>query len=229
MTTPEMLAVMQRENENAVAAVGQVLPDMTVAVEKIAARMKEGGRLFYVGCGTSGRLGVLDAAECPPTFGIAPDRVIAVIAGGERAMRSAIEGSEDDGDAGKRAIAAYGLTETRIRSSVYPPQEARRLCCRQSRKRMPQDAIPWEYPPTQGSAFSRRRYSNYAGHRRGGRHRLNANESRHRAETDPEHDLDGRHDTPRICMPESYDKSETHEPETPGTHDPYYGGTPALQ
>ncbi len=111
MTTPEMLAVMQRENENAVAAVGQVLPDMTVAVEKIAARMKEGGRLFYVGCGTSGRLGVLDAAECPPTFGIAPDRVIAVIAGGERAMRSAIEGSEDDGDAGKRAIAAYGLTD----------------------------------------------------------------------------------------------------------------------
>lgn len=103
MNTEEMLEAMQRENENAAKAVGNALKSIGRVIEKIDIRMKAGGRLIYAGCGTSGRLGVLDASEIPPTFG-AEGKVIALIAGGDKALRKAAEGAEDDEEQGKKDL-----------------------------------------------------------------------------------------------------------------------------
>ena len=111
MATDEMLKVIQQENINAALAVEKALPQITVAVDKISERINRGGRLFYVGCGTSGRLGVLDASECPPTYGVSPDMVVGIISGGEKALRNAVEGAEDNFEAGIRDISKYKLTE----------------------------------------------------------------------------------------------------------------------
>lgn len=99
---------MNEEDARVAAAVERVLPDVARAVDGIVERLKSGGRLFYVGTGTSGRLGVLDAAECPPTFGVAPDLVQGIIAGGYEACYRAVEASEDDREAGGRDLAARG-------------------------------------------------------------------------------------------------------------------------
>ena len=103
MSTEEMLEAMQRENENAAKAVRNALKSIGSVIEKIDIRMKEGGRLIYAGCGTSGRLGVLDASEIPPTFG-AEGKVIGLIAGGDKALRTAAEGAEDDEEQGKKDL-----------------------------------------------------------------------------------------------------------------------------
>lgn len=103
MSTEEMLEAMQRENENAAKAVRNALKSIGSVIEKIDIRMKAGGRLIYAGCGTSGRLGVLDASEIPPTFG-AEGKVIALIAGGDKALRKAAEGAEDDEEQGKKDL-----------------------------------------------------------------------------------------------------------------------------
>jgi len=106
LSTLEMLALINAEDAKAVAAVQSVLPQITAAVERIADAFRSGGRLIYVGAGTSGRLGVLDASECLPTFGVKPEMVFGIIAGGERALTRAIEGAEDDSTAGKQSIIA---------------------------------------------------------------------------------------------------------------------------
>ncbi|WP_062514328.1 N-acetylmuramic acid 6-phosphate etherase [Halobacillus sp. KGW1] len=96
MTTAEILTVMNEEDQKVAEAVRQVLPQITKAVDRISEALKRGGRLFYVGAGTSGRLGVLDASECPPTFQVDYDMVQAVMAGGGEAFFKAKENSEDD-------------------------------------------------------------------------------------------------------------------------------------
>ena len=96
MDTLSMLRVINSEDSKVAEAVGRVLPDIASAVDGIADRLSRGGRLFYVGAGTSGRLGVLDAAECPPTYGTDPEMVQGLIAGGDAAMFRAQEGAEDD-------------------------------------------------------------------------------------------------------------------------------------
>lgn len=111
MTTAEMLSAMQQENINAAMAVGHELDAIGKAVDAIADRMKKGGRLFYIGCGTSGRLGVVDASECPPTYGVPHELVVAIIAGGDGAIRRAAEFAEDSAEAGRRDLGAYTLTE----------------------------------------------------------------------------------------------------------------------
>lgn len=111
MSSADMVALMQEENLNAVHAIDRELPAIAQAIDAISARMQHGGRLFYIGCGTSGRLGVLDASECPPTFGVAPELVVGVIAGGDGALRRAVEGAEDDDAAGRRDLGAHTLTE----------------------------------------------------------------------------------------------------------------------
>ena len=111
MGTREMLERIQCENRCAVEAIESELDAITRAVDEITARMKAGGRLFYIGCGTSGRLGVLDASECPPTFGVTHDRVVGIIAGGDSALRRAAEGAEDSFESGYADLAAYTLTE----------------------------------------------------------------------------------------------------------------------
>lgn len=91
-----LLAAMHEEDQNAVAAVGKILKPLESLLNAIVDKMKQGGRLFYIGAGTSGRLGVLDASECPPTFGTDPSQVVGLIAGGDKALRSSIEDAEDD-------------------------------------------------------------------------------------------------------------------------------------
>ena len=95
----EIVALMNEEDATVATAVRQVLGDVAQAVDEIVQRLQNGGRLFYIGTGTSGRLGVLDASECPPTFGVSPELVQGVIAGGYDACHRAVEASEDDGEA----------------------------------------------------------------------------------------------------------------------------------
>jgi N-acetylmuramic acid 6-phosphate etherase len=100
----EQARLMNEEDHRVPAAVQAVLPQIADAVARITASLRRGGRLVYVGAGTSGRLAVLDAAECPPTFGVDPSRVQAVLAGAPRALTEAVEGAEDDGRAGEGEI-----------------------------------------------------------------------------------------------------------------------------
>lgn len=111
ISTEEMLAVIHGADHEAVAAVGRELPRIAAAVDAIAARLEKGGRLFYLGAGTSGRLGVLDASECPPTYNTPPEMVQGIIAGGDVALRRSVERAEDDpaqgaGDLEQRGIRA---------------------------------------------------------------------------------------------------------------------------
>jgi N-acetylmuramic acid 6-phosphate etherase len=110
MSSEEILQLIHSEDAVAFAAVGKVLPQMAAAVEVLSCALSGGGRWFNVGAGTSGRLGVLDASEIPPTYGLSPRIVQGVIAGGERALRSAVEGAEDDLQAGSLALEERGLT-----------------------------------------------------------------------------------------------------------------------
>lgn len=107
--TGALLARMHAADAGVQAAVGAALPDLARAADAIAARLDAGGRWFYTGAGTSGRLGALDAAELPPTFGTDPALVVALLAGGRRAMFEAVEGAEDDAEAGARDLIAAGL------------------------------------------------------------------------------------------------------------------------
>ena len=111
MNSYEMVKIIQEENYNAVKAIDTELESIADAIDKISERMKKGGRLFYIGCGTSGRLGILDAAECPPTYGVPYDLVIGIMAGGDGAIRKAVEGAEDSFEAGYEDIKKYNLTE----------------------------------------------------------------------------------------------------------------------
>lgn len=110
LPTAEVLRLMNEEDAGVAAAVGLVLPEVEQVVEGIVARLGAGGRLFYVGTGTSGRLGVLDASECPPTFGVPAELVQGIIAGGYDALHRATEASEDDREAGARGAQARGVT-----------------------------------------------------------------------------------------------------------------------
>ena len=95
-STLEMVKLINDEDKKVAEAVEKVLPEIAQAVDAIAESFSRGGRLFYIGAGTSGRLGVLDASECPPTFGVSPDMVQGLIAGGEGALIKAVEGAEDN-------------------------------------------------------------------------------------------------------------------------------------
>jgi N-acetylmuramic acid 6-phosphate etherase len=108
-TTLDLLRALNGEDARVASAVRRVLPQIARAVDAIAKAFRHGGRLFYVGAGTSGRLAVLDAAECPPTFGTPPKMVQAIIAGGARALRQAAEGAEDSAANGARDLRRAGV------------------------------------------------------------------------------------------------------------------------
>ncbi len=105
----QLVARLHAGDREAVRAVGRAVPALAALADDVARALAAGGRLVYAGAGTSGRLGALDAAECPPTFGIAPSRVLALVAGGARALRRAVEGAEDDRDAGAAAVRRAGV------------------------------------------------------------------------------------------------------------------------
>ncbi|MEU4701585.1 N-acetylmuramic acid 6-phosphate etherase [Nonomuraea dietziae] len=109
LPTSEIAQLMNQADATVPTAVGAVLPAITAAIDAISARMAAGGRLLYVGAGTSGRLAVLDASECPPTFGTDPSLVQGVIAGGLPALTRSVEGAEDDTSAGEEALAERGV------------------------------------------------------------------------------------------------------------------------
>ena len=110
VSTLEAVRLINAEDKKVAAAIEKVLPEIAVAIDKIVERLKNGGRLFYVGTGTSGRLGVLDASEIPPTFGVSYDLVQGIIAGGYDALYKATESSEDNLEQGSKDLQARGLT-----------------------------------------------------------------------------------------------------------------------
>jgi N-acetylmuramic acid 6-phosphate etherase len=105
MTALEIARAINREDQSVAEAVEQVLPEIAKAIELVAESLRQGGRLIYIGAGTSGRLGALDASEIPPTFGISPKRIQHLIAGGKKALHSAVEDEEDSLNLGKKDIA----------------------------------------------------------------------------------------------------------------------------
>lgn len=110
LSTLEMLEVINEEDATIAGAVRACLPQIAAVVDQIASRFALGGRLFYVGAGTSGRLGVLDASECPPTFSVGPGLFVGLIAGGDSALRRSSESSEDSPEAGAADVAPWKLT-----------------------------------------------------------------------------------------------------------------------
>ena len=104
MSPLEIVQALNTEDARVAQAVALVLPAIAEAIEQIAARMRQGGRLIYLGAGTSGRLGILDASECPPTFGTSPEQIVGVIAGGPIATANAVEDAEDDPAAGQAEL-----------------------------------------------------------------------------------------------------------------------------
>lgn len=110
MSVSELLHAMNEGDLQVPKAISKVLPEIESAINAIVDRMSGGGRLIYIGAGTSGRLGVLDAAECGPTFSVTDEQVIAFIAGGESALTHAVEGAEDDSTAGAEDLKSIGLT-----------------------------------------------------------------------------------------------------------------------
>ncbi|MFA6689551.1 MAG: N-acetylmuramic acid 6-phosphate etherase [Sphaerochaetaceae bacterium] len=110
-STTEILTIINEEDKSVPQAVATAIPQIATLVDDIVAAFVDGGRLFYIGAGTSGRLGVLDASECPPTYGVSPDLVQGIIAGGEPALTRSIENAEDDGNAGVQALMQAGFTK----------------------------------------------------------------------------------------------------------------------
>lgn len=110
LSTLEMLTVINREDQKVALAVAAELPNIAVAVDEITQAFSRGGRLIYLGAGTSGRLGILDASECPPTYGTPHQQVVGVIAGGHPAIFKAVENAEDNRDLARQDLAALNLT-----------------------------------------------------------------------------------------------------------------------
>ncbi|MEQ9465818.1 MAG: N-acetylmuramic acid 6-phosphate etherase [Ekhidna sp.] len=112
MTIGELLSNINQEDQKVAGAVKKCIPEIERLVTEIVIRMKKGGRLFYVGAGTSGRLGIVDASECPPTFGVPHDLVIGIMAGGDGAIRKAVEFAEDDPDQGWKDLQVFEITKS---------------------------------------------------------------------------------------------------------------------
>jgi N-acetylmuramic acid 6-phosphate etherase len=111
MSTLELLTNINTEDKTVPYAIEKVIPSIEKLVDIIYTKMRDGGRLFYIGAGTSGRLGVLDASECPPTFGVPDNWVIGLIAGGDSALRKAIENAEDDPNLGWKDLNKYNISK----------------------------------------------------------------------------------------------------------------------
>lgn len=111
MSTKELLVNMNKEDKTVPIAVEKCIPNIEKLVDKIVERLERGGRIFYLGAGTSGRLGILDASEIPPTFGAPQDLVIGLIAGGDSAIRVAVEAAEDDWEGGWSDMQQYGVSK----------------------------------------------------------------------------------------------------------------------
>jgi len=111
MSVGELLAHINREDDTVASAVKKAIPQIQQLIDQVIPRMKPGGRLFYVGAGTSGRLGIVDASECPPTFGVSHDLVVGIMAGGDLAIRKAVEFAEDDDEQSWRDLEKFSIND----------------------------------------------------------------------------------------------------------------------
>ena len=111
MSTKEILNGINSEDQKVAHSVQEIIPEIEAFVDACSERMKKGGRLFYIGAGTSGRLGIVDASECPPTFGVDHNTVIGIMAGGDNAIRKAVEFAEDDTEQGWKDLQEFNITE----------------------------------------------------------------------------------------------------------------------
>ncbi|MFM7078444.1 MAG: N-acetylmuramic acid 6-phosphate etherase, partial [Bacteroidota bacterium] len=114
MSTEELLRNINREDQTVAHAVQHQIPQIVRLADSVFERMQAGGRLFYIGAGTSGRLGIVDASECPPTYGIEHGRVVGIIAGGDAAIRKAVEFAEDDYEGAWRDLQVYDINNKDI-------------------------------------------------------------------------------------------------------------------
>lgn len=176
MSVHDLLTGINREDRRVADAVAATIPTMERLVERIVERMQRGGRMFYIGAGTSGRLAVTDASELPPTYGVPFDTVIGLIAGGDGALRKAVEHAEDDTEGAWRDMQPWRPDGGDILIGV---------------------AASGTTPYVVSSPCARRRRSGicFGGSRGAGvRHGFDADEGRHGAKTDAQHDLHGRDD-----------------------------------
>lgn len=111
MSALEIVTLMNQEDRNVCLAIEEVLPEIAKLVDIVAAAFEKGGRLIYMGAGTSGRLGVLDASECPPTYGVSPEMVVGIMAGGDYALRNDVVGDEDKPELGRQNLLENNLTK----------------------------------------------------------------------------------------------------------------------
>ena len=114
MPVAEILNSINKEDKTVPFAIEKAIPQIETLVQVITDKMLSGGRLFYIGAGTSGRLGIVDASECPPTFGVSSQLVIGIIAGGEKAITAAVENAEDDLLQGWKDLVAHGVSESDV-------------------------------------------------------------------------------------------------------------------
>ena len=114
MSVTALLTNINNEDKSVPLAVEKALPQIETLVTEIVSKMKQGGRLFYIGAGTSGRLGIVDASECPPTFGVPFDLVIGIIAGGDTAIRKAVEFAEDDREQAWKDLQQWNINENDV-------------------------------------------------------------------------------------------------------------------
>lgn len=114
MSINDILQNINREDQTVAQAVKKAIPAIETLIDEIVEKLKKEGRLFYLGAGTSGRLGVVDASECPPTFGVSPDKIIGIIAGGDKAIRDAVEFAEDSSNQGWKDLQKYKITKNDV-------------------------------------------------------------------------------------------------------------------
>ena len=114
MSTADLLRNINTEDKTVALSVEHQIPQIEQLIDAIVPKMKIGGRLFYLGAGTSGRLGIIDASECPPTFGVDHGLVIGIMAGGDKAMRKAVEFAEDNTDLGWKDLQTYNINENDV-------------------------------------------------------------------------------------------------------------------
>ena len=230
MPVRALLEGINREDRKVAEAVGREIPKIERLVERLVERMRRGGRLFYIGAGTSGRLGVLDASEIPPTYGMPNTLVIGLIAGGDRALRNPVESAEDDELKGWNELLAYRLPDQRARHAG----RHRRLGDDTLRDRCleggPQAGRIDRLDRLQSrlARGPRGRDRHRAGGRSRVRHRKHPHEERHGAEDGAQHDLDYRHDPAGAGEGQSHGEHAADQPEAGGpghAHD--HGGAGA--
>ena len=202
------------------------LPQIVPVVDRIVSGMKAGGRLIYAGCGTSGRLGVLDASECPPTYGVDPGLVIGVIAGGDYALRNAVEGAEDSRESGRAAMESLALRPADVVVGLSAAGGAAFVL----------GAL--EYAGSRGCATAgitcnpdtpkSLRYAHRGAHRAGGGHRLHPHEGRHRPKADFEYAFHLRHDPDRPGAGKPDDQRAPHQHQAGGPGGPHHPPAPPL-